>query len=90
MNPTPFRSVGKGTRLQLLLNGGKQDEKVKKADLIGSNGQEKPEITPRPMIVKGATYQIDTPVGTAFVTINTDEGNQPLELFINVFTQHTV
>ena len=62
----------------------KQDEKVKKADLIGSNGQEKPEITPRPMIVKGATYQIDTPVGTAFVTINTDEGNQPLELFINV------
>ncbi|MBI2617701.1 hypothetical protein HYW55_06210 [Candidatus Gottesmanbacteria bacterium] len=42
------------------------------------------EIMPRPMMVAGATYQIDTPVGTAFVTINTDANNQPLEVFINV------
>ena len=36
------------------------------------------------MVVKGATYQIDTPVGAAFITINTDINNEPLELFINV------
>ncbi|MCJ7739733.1 ribonucleoside-diphosphate reductase, adenosylcobalamin-dependent, partial [Candidatus Microgenomates bacterium] len=42
------------------------------------------EIKPRPMIVHGATYQIDTPVGAAFVTINTNGNNEPLELFINV------
>lgn len=42
------------------------------------------QIKPRPMMVHGATYQIDTPVGTAFVTINTNGSNEPLELFINV------
>ncbi len=42
------------------------------------------EIKPRPMMVHGATYQIETPVGTAFVTINTNGNNEPLELFINV------
>ncbi len=42
------------------------------------------EIKPRPMIVHGATYQIETPVGAAFVTINTNGNNEPLELFINV------
>jgi ribonucleoside-diphosphate reductase alpha chain len=48
------------------------------------DGEKKGEIKPRPMIVHGATYQIDTPVGTAFVTINTGAGNEPLEIFINV------
>jgi len=42
------------------------------------------EIKPRPMVVQGATYQIDTPVGTAFVTVNTGITNEPLEIFINV------
>ncbi len=48
------------------------------------NGEIKSEIKPRPMMVHGATYQIDTPVGAAFVTINTGENNEPLEVFINV------
>jgi ribonucleoside-diphosphate reductase alpha chain len=42
------------------------------------------EIKPRPMMVHGATYQIETPVGAAFVTINTNGNNEPLEIFINV------
>ena len=42
------------------------------------------DVTPRPMMVNGSTYQIDTPVGRAFVTINTDEEGNPFELFINV------
>ena len=36
------------------------------------------------MMVHGATYQIDTPVGAAFVTINTGPNNEPLEIFINL------
>ena len=32
----------------------------------------------------GSTYQIDTPVGSAFVTINMGANNQPLEIFVNV------
>ena len=43
-----------------------------------------PEVKPRPMVVHGATYQVETPVGQAYVTINTNGGNQPLEMFINV------
>lgn len=43
-----------------------------------------PEVKPRPMVVHGSTYQIETPVGQAYVTINTNGGNQPHEVFINV------
>lgn len=38
----------------------------------------------RPFAVHGATYKMQTPVGTAFVTINHDDAGEPLELFINV------
>ena len=43
-------------------------------------------IKPRPMVVHGSTYRINTPVGIAFITINTNGGNppEPLEVFINV------
>ena len=43
-----------------------------------------PEVKPRPMVVHGSTYQVETPVGQAYVTINTNGGNRPLEVFINV------
>lgn len=42
------------------------------------------DIMPRPVMIKGATYQIDTPVGRAFITINTDEKGEPFEVFINI------
>lgn len=41
-------------------------------------------VKPRPMVVHGSTYRINTPVGVAYVTINTNGDNQPLEVFINV------
>jgi ribonucleoside-diphosphate reductase alpha chain len=43
-------------------------------------------VKPRPMVVHGSTYRIQTPVGIAFITINTNGGNppEPLEVFINV------
>jgi ribonucleoside-diphosphate reductase alpha chain len=42
------------------------------------------EVKPRPMVVHGSTYRVDTPVGQAYVTINTNGGRQPIELFMNV------
>jgi len=48
---------------------------------------EKPQtylVKPRPMVVHGSTYRIDTPVGAAFITINTNGNMEPLEVFINV------
>jgi len=60
--------------------------------VIATNGHAKevpvvpimPEIKPRPIRVTGVTYKMDTPVGNAYVTINTNGHNEPLELFINV------
>jgi len=38
------------------------------------------------MVVHGSTYRINTPVGVAFITINTNGGTppEPLEVFINI------
>ncbi|MBE0408741.1 MAG: adenosylcobalamin-dependent ribonucleoside-diphosphate reductase [Anaerolineales bacterium] len=38
---------------------------------------------PRPRRLKGYTYNIGTPLGDAFVTINENGENQPFEVFIN-------
>jgi ribonucleoside-diphosphate reductase alpha chain len=38
---------------------------------------------PRPLILKGYTYSIETPLGKTFVTVNENGGNQPFEVFIN-------
>jgi ribonucleoside-diphosphate reductase alpha chain len=38
---------------------------------------------PRPRRLKGYTYNIGTPLGEAFVTINENGENQPFEVFIN-------
>ena len=51
--------------------------------------EKKPEpvaysVKPRPMVVHGSTYRIETPVGAAFITVNTNGGGEPLEIFINV------
>lgn len=38
----------------------------------------------RPMILRGRTYKMNTPVGEAFVTINRDDKDQPFEVFITI------
>jgi len=37
---------------------------------------------PRPRRLPGATFQVDTPLGKAFVTVNENDGFQPFEVFI--------
>ncbi|KKP87137.1 MAG: Ribonucleoside-diphosphate reductase [Candidatus Roizmanbacteria bacterium GW2011_GWA2_35_8] len=68
-----------GSRPGVLERETKKEEEVK---------QKLPTYTikPRPMVVRGATYRMHTPVGIAFITINTNGGNppEPLEVFINV------
>ncbi len=67
-----------GSRPGVLSRKEEKKEEVKVA------GQYVPEVKPRPMMVHGSTYQVETPVGQAYVTVNTNGGNQPLEVFINV------
>lgn len=38
---------------------------------------------PRPHVISGATYRKETPIGTAYVTVNGNEGD-PCEVFLNV------
>lgn len=38
----------------------------------------------RPMILRGRTYKLNTPVGEAFITINRDELDRPFEVFITI------
>lgn len=64
----------------------KEEKKTEEKPAETANGKAAylPEIKPRPMVVHGSTYQAATPVGQAYVTINTNGGRQPLEMFINV------
>ena len=41
-------------------------------------------VKPRPTRTVGSTYRVDTPVGSAFVTVNENGDSNPLEVFINV------
>lgn len=59
----------------------KEGKKEKKKE---GDGETLAKIKPRPIVAHGSTYQVETPVGNAFVTINTSSDNQPLEVFINV------
>lgn len=58
----------------------------KKEEKINQSQPTTYTIKPRPMVVHGATYKIETPVGVAFITLNTNGGNppEPLEMFITV------
>ncbi|MBM2810001.1 MAG: ribonucleoside-diphosphate reductase, adenosylcobalamin-dependent [Chloroflexi bacterium] len=40
-------------------------------------------IASRPHALRGVTYQIETPLGTAYITVNHDEQGEPLEVFVN-------
>ncbi len=42
------------------------------------------KVKPRPRIVHGVTYRAETPLGTAFVTVNENGAREPFEVFLNV------
>ncbi|RME56462.1 MAG: ribonucleoside-diphosphate reductase, adenosylcobalamin-dependent, partial [Caldilineae bacterium] len=39
---------------------------------------------PRPHLLQGSTYRKDTPLGTAYITVNSDEEGEPFEVFVNI------
>ena len=41
-------------------------------------------VRPRPRSLTGVTYQVQTPLGTAYVTVNINGQDQPFEVFLNV------
>jgi ribonucleoside-diphosphate reductase alpha chain len=45
---------------------------------------ERQVVKPRPRKVQGVTYRVATPLGTAFITVNTNGNEEPFEVFANV------
>jgi ribonucleoside-diphosphate reductase alpha chain len=41
-------------------------------------------VRPRPHRLEGKTYHLDTPLGTAYITINANGDGEPFEVFLNV------
>src|SRR5204862_5393861 len=41
-------------------------------------------IKPRPHSLTGATYRMETPIGTAFITVNQTPDGEPFEVFVQV------
>ncbi len=41
-------------------------------------------IRPRPHVLEGRTYRVNTPLGTAYVTVNCNGEGEPFEVFLNV------
>ncbi|HEU4438892.1 MAG TPA: hypothetical protein VFT36_06560 [Methylomirabilota bacterium] len=41
-------------------------------------------VKPRPHSLTGSTYRMETPIGTAFITVNDNGGGEPFEVFVQV------
>ena len=82
---TVFRDGCKGVQV---LNVGIDEKKGEEAPAEERAAQASlpgiPTIRPRPAKVAGSTHRIHTPLGTAYVTVNMDEYEQPLEAFVNI------
>ncbi|MFS8158896.1 MAG: hypothetical protein ACMG6E_01540, partial [Candidatus Roizmanbacteria bacterium] len=86
---TVFRD---GCKNEQVLNLGTKNKDVSAVLSDGPGAmQEVPERAPeeetvkhRPLVVEGATYKIDTPLGTSFITVNHDAYKNPFEVFVTI------
>lgn len=85
---TMFRD---GSREAVLERGDTSANKISKVESVKSDQptkqHEDPTLVPvkaRPMVVNGSTYRVDTPVGKAYITVNSNNIGDPMEVFINV------
>lgn len=72
-----------GSRDSQVLIAKKSEEEKKEEPII----VEQPKARVRSTVLHGTTYRKATPIGTAYITINSDaskEGGDPFEVFINV------
>ena len=75
---TVFRDGCKGEQVLNVGVGKKKDQTPVPA--IGGNTT----IKPRPHSLRGTTYRMETPIGTAFITVNETAEGDPFEVFLQV------
>ncbi|RME38360.1 MAG: ribonucleoside reductase class II, partial [Thermoflexia bacterium] len=68
-----------GSREKVVL----ETEQVKQEKTLRQMGLSM-QVRPRPHVLEGRTYRVATPLGTAYVTINTNGEGEPFEVFLNV------
>ena len=76
---TVFRDGCKGEQV---LNVGVGAKKEAQAAGAAPTGQA--VIRPRPKSLTGSTYRTETPIGTAFITVNETPDGEPFEVFVQV------
>jgi ribonucleoside-diphosphate reductase alpha chain len=72
---TVFRDGCKGTQVLTAGHAGVAAEPGLLAERV---------VKPRPHSLTGRTYRMETPIGTAFVTVNDTAGGEPFEVFVQV------
>jgi ribonucleoside-diphosphate reductase alpha chain len=75
---TVFRDGCKGEQV-LNVGIGKKDKAPAQLPTAGQQ-----VIRPRPHSLAGKTYRKETPIGTAFITVNGTEDGEPFEVFVQV------
>ena len=73
---TVFRDGCKGEQV---LNIGVKDKAPASAPAAGPS-----VVKPRPHSLSGRTYRAETPIGTAFITVNETDDLEPFEVFVQV------
>ncbi len=76
-----------GSRDEQVLNLKKDEEKAKPEPVASSKQAlsalwNQPKIRPRPKLSHGVTVQKESPLGSVFVTVNNDDDQEPLEVFV--------
>lgn len=71
-----------GSKEQQVLNVGSEEEKVKEEEKQIKD--QVAQLRRRPKRLTGSTYKVRTPIGTAYVVINSDQMGNPFEVFITV------
>jgi ribonucleoside-diphosphate reductase alpha chain len=59
-------------------------DRSKDTQVLYAGSDATPRVAPRPRKAEGATWRVESPLGTCFITVNHDPGGQPLEVFANV------
>jgi intein/homing endonuclease len=78
---TPEATVSTGGFHQpAAANGHHVGEKVEKVEDLRPMVKKRP----RPGRLQGSTYRKETPLGKAYITVNSDERGEPFEVFLNV------
>jgi ribonucleoside-diphosphate reductase alpha chain len=76
---TVFRDGCKGEQVLNIGVGAKADKAGAAAPVAGPA-----VVKPRPHSLKGSTYRMETPIGTAFITVNETPEGEPFEVFVQV------